>query len=198
MSGAKRRIANGLVFMAFAWITGDLACKGEKGGGPSGGNSSGTSSSASNANGSSNVPAPASGSASAKGAETATATATFTGSYDSKAAAVQTPDSAPPFENEESGLLGPGTLSFVLPAGDGEVTGESTGALGTLKLHGMLEGTRLTAQATPDPTASPAMWGTLLADVQGSGDARTVTGALRASSDNGHVVREATFTLRKK
>lgn len=189
---ARRHLAGALLVSAIALSLASSGCKGESGSysAPSGSTTAGS------------ATAPASPSAQPTGSAASSAQAgastTVTGAYEAKAATVFTPDTAPPFQNDPAGALGPGTLTLVLPADGGEVTGEATGALGALKLHGLLEGTRLTAQATPDPNATPAMWGTLVADVKGSGDARALSGTLRASSADGHIVREAAFTLTKK
>ena len=131
-------------------------------------------------------------------AKPASAETTFTGAYEAKLGAVRTPEDSPKFDDVTEGALGPGTLTLVLPAEDGEVSGTASGALGASTLHGATSGAVVTAQLRPDSGATPVMWGLLSATIEGTGDARTITGTLRESSDDGHVVREATFTLKKK
>ncbi len=120
------------------------------------------------------------------------------GSYDAKMAAVRTPDDAPKFNDIEQGALGPGEITLQLPAGDGPVTGSITGALGTQTFSGFVEEGRVSGTFRPDAGSAPRMWGWVLAEVSGEGDTRAVTGTLRASSENGRIVRESPFALKKK
>lgn len=146
--------------------------------------------------------ASASGSASAKAVPSAEVAKELavTGAYDAKAGEVRLPKDAPPFvEPEGGGATGAGTLALVLPQADGDVTGTGDGALGAQVFSGRLEGGRLTGTLAPKASdAAPAFWGTVDANVDGKGDARTVQGTLRASGKDGKIVREAAFTLKKK
>ena len=123
-------------------------------------------------------------------------TLTVTGSYDAKLAAVRTPADAPKFDDVAEGALGKGDLTLELPAGDGEVTGKATGALGAQVFRGQLEAGWLGGVLRAE--GDDGMWGYLDATIAGAGDARVVTGTLRVSSGDGRVVRESAFTLKKK
>lgn len=132
-------------------------------------------------------------------AETKAGPLSLSGSYASKQADVRTPEDAPKFLQADSKEgVGDGTLDLVLPGGDGAVTGKASGALGAQTFSGWLEGGRLTGTLTPAADAKPSMWGLLEAKVEGAGDARSVDGTVRASSEDGKLVREATFKLAKK
>ena len=135
------------------------------------------------------------GAASPAPSQTAHATLSVTGSYDAKVAEVRTPHDAPAFINAPVGALGAGQMNLALPPKDGPVNGTANGALGAQRFSGFLDGERLTGTLTPEPDASPAMWGSVLAQVEGAGDHRSVRGTLRASGADGRVVREASFTL---
>jgi hypothetical protein len=143
--------------------------------------------------------ATASGAASGTAAGTGTGTGTgtiVTGAYDAKLATVRTPDDAPKFDDVAQGALGAGDITLELPAGDGEVTGKASGALGAQVFRGQLEAGWLGGVLRGEGDA--AMYGYLDATVTGAGDARVVTGTLRVSSGDGRVVRESAFTLKKK
>jgi hypothetical protein len=141
-------------------------------------------------------PAPsASASASAARAEKKAVSTEVAGSYASKQGVVRMPDDAPPFIHPDSKEgIGDGELSMTLPAETGAVTGKASGALGAQTFSGWLEGDRVTGTLTPNAGATPALWGV----VEGKNDNGAVTGTIRASSSDGRVVREATFTLKKK
>ncbi|MEO7091681.1 MAG: hypothetical protein ABI175_00435 [Polyangiales bacterium] len=147
--------------------------------------------------------ASATGSGAATGAATGSGAATGAGAvtvvlgkYDAKLAAVRTPDDAPKFDDVAEGSLGAGEITLSLPAGDGEVTGTSSGALGAQVFRGQLEAGWLGGVLRAE--GEGGMWGYLDATVTGAGDARVVTGTLRVSSGDGRVVRESAFTLAKK
>ena len=118
------------------------------------------------------------------------------GSYEAKLAAVRTPADAPKFDDVVAGALGAGEIAMELPAGDGEITGKTSGALGAQVFRGMLEAGWLGGVLRGE--GDNAMWGYLDATVTGAGDARIVVGTLRVSSGDGRVVRESAFTLKKK
>lgn len=120
------------------------------------------------------------------------------GAYDAKIAPVRTPEDAPKYFDVEAGALGPGELVVVLPAEDGPVTGKASGSLGAQTFSGLLEDHRLTGTLLPDTGATPRMWGFVIAEVQGDGEARTVVGTLRAGGNDGRTVRESSITLKKK
>jgi hypothetical protein len=137
----------------------------------------------------------ASASASAAKSEKKAAPSEVAGSYASKQAAVRTPEDAPPFIHPDSKEgIGEGELSMVLPPESGAISGKASGALGAQTFSGWLEGDRVTGTLTPNAGATPALWGV----VEGKNESGAVTGTIRASSSDGRVVREATFTLKKK
>ncbi|MGZ3421834.1 MAG: hypothetical protein ACXVEE_28425 [Polyangiales bacterium] len=139
--------------------------------------------------------ASASASASTQKAEKKAVPLAVSGAYAAKQGAVRMPDDAPPFIHPESkDGVGDGELSMTLPAADGAVTGKATGALGAQTFSGWLEGDRLTGTLAPNADATPMLWGV----VEGKNDNGAVTGTIRASNSDGRVVREATFTLKKK
>lgn len=143
------------------------------------------------------TPSVAASAAPTASAPAAPAELTVTGSYEAKRGEVRTPGDAPPFLHPEvKEGLGQGTLTLTLPAAPGPVTGTATGALGAQTLVGWVgDDGRLTATLTPAKGATPMMWGTVDAKVEGGGAARTVSGSIRASDVDGRVVREATFQL---
>lgn len=137
----------------------------------------------------------ASASGSAAKSEKKGASSEVAGSYASKQGVVRMPEDAPPFIHPESKEgIGEGELSMTLPAESGAIIGKATGALGAQTFSGWLEGDRITGSLTPEAGASPALWGV----VEGKNEGGSVTGTIRASSSDGRVVREATFTLKKK
>jgi hypothetical protein len=142
--------------------------------------------------------ASASGSASAVASAKPAASVELAGTYDAKVATVRMPKDAPPFVQSETGATGAGTIALVLPAESGAVTGKASGPLGDEAIFGNLEGTVLNATVRPANGGDGAMTGTIEATVEGTGDARKVTGTLRAASADGRTVREAAFTAAKK
>ncbi|MBI2394693.1 MAG: hypothetical protein HYV09_34310 [Deltaproteobacteria bacterium] len=124
---------------------------------------------------------------------------TLKGAYASKRGEVRVASDAPAFVHPDSkDGLGEGELTITLPAGNGAATGAAKGALGAQSFRGWLEDGHLTGTLHPDEGSKPAMWGVVDATVEGSGDARSIKGTVRASGADGQVVREATFTLDKK
>lgn len=130
------------------------------------------------------------------------------GDYDAKLGAVQVPTDAPKFVDVDVGAVGAGTLVLSLPSDDGEVLGKANGALGEQIFSGYLEKGTLTGSLTPDVDSSGAaapdsgassrMWGVVSATVEGNGAARVVRGTVRASNQNGRIVRDAAFMLKKQ
>ena len=147
----------------------------------------------------------ATGSTTASGAPSAAPTANGTaagnglvvsGAYDAKLATVRTPEGAPKFDDVAQGALGAGEITMELPPGDGEVTGKTSGPLGVQVFRGQLDSGWIGGALRGE--GEGAMWGYLDATVSGAGDARVVTGTLRASSGDGRIVRESSFSLKKK
>jgi hypothetical protein len=188
-----------IVFLA---LTLTCAC-GKKEGAPSG--AAPSASNASNASGESSAPVPASATTSTAaatasaigGAGASEAGDLFTGKYEAKIGVVRTPDDAPKFDDTKDGALGPGSLELSLPASDGEVQGKASGALGDQTFEGALEDGKLRGVLRPTSGANPSMTGVVDATVTGTGAARSIAGTLRAASEDGRVVREATFSLAK-
>lgn len=75
---------------------------------------------------------------------------------------------------------------------DGYVVGTASGALGTLTLRGRVEKGELRAGLQPQASdSSPAMFGVLVGKAQGD----CIEGLLRASSETGERVSEASVTM---
>ncbi len=118
---------------------------------------------------------------------------TWTGTYESKQAAMQTPEKVRDFtwkDDDGSKAVGKGQLTMTVT--DGIVAGDATGPLGPQKLAGLLEDGILRLELIPsDPTASTAMAGSGTAELKDG----TWSGTLRCSGPKGVVVREVTFSL---
>jgi hypothetical protein len=124
--------------------------------------------------------------------------ASYTGEYKATIATLSVPegDAFKGFryrgDKAEDGV-GAGTLSLNVAA-DGAVTGEGEGALGKFVLKGMLKEGALTANVTP-AKAGEGFTGFLEATEKDAAFAGTMK---LASFERGNLIREATFTLKKK
>jgi hypothetical protein len=124
--------------------------------------------------------------------------ASYTGEYKATIATLSVPegDAFKGFryrgDKAEDGV-GPGTLLLSVAA-DGAVTGEGEGSLGKFVLKGMLKDGALTANVTP-AKAGEGFIGFLEATEKDAAFAGTMK---LASFERGNLIREATFTLKKK
>lgn len=130
-----------------------------------------------------------------KKVETQTSTR-WVSTYNATLASVRIPSNAPKFVDQTEGMIGEGKLVLNILGNDGPIQGEASGALGTQKFSGFVQGNKLTGTLQPDAKSPVQMWGTLHADAEGSGPQRVFKGSLRASSSNGRVVRESTIEIK--
>jgi hypothetical protein len=181
-------------------------CDKSSGGGPSGATSTGStgtvsSSAATIAATSTAVNTAAAGSASSAPSGGTAATpekgASYTGEYKAAASKLSVPDTKEfkgfKFRGDESTEgLGPGTLELRVGPG-GVVDGEGGGAFGAFTVRGLLADGVLTGNIDRK-TKDGGFTGML----EGAEAAGALTGVIRASLGGGNVLREATFTLKKK
>lgn len=117
----------------------------------------------------------------------------WTASFESKKAKVaQDPGVADPAWAKEDGseASGPGTIELTI-AEDGTVSGKLSGSLGEATIAGMADEKGAAGTFTPSSTEASAMHGTL--ELALASD--KLTGSLRASSGDAHIVRSATLSF---
>jgi hypothetical protein len=73
----------------------------------------------------------------------------------------------------------------------GQVTGNSTGALGELSISGLMREGHVTATLRPKAESSARFWGTL----EGKFYEQIIHGTMRLASGDTRLVREAKFSL---
>ena len=97
-------------------------------------------------------------------------------------------------KEEGSAAAGAGEIELTVSP-NGAVNGEATGALGKLRVIGVLpeEGELAVSLQPADPNAEDAMTGTLVGKVEGD----LLKADLRAASRDGNRVRKASTTLKK-
>ncbi|MFO0586798.1 MAG: hypothetical protein U0441_04635 [Polyangiaceae bacterium] len=119
------------------------------------------------------------------------------GSYDAKKGTVEMPAGVKdPARAADDGKVasGAGVVKIVVTP-DGDVTGQSDGALGKASIRGKMDGKMLRAQFVPDdPTAKTAMTGVLVGPLKEG----VVQAELRVAGTDALVVRQANFTIKKK
>jgi hypothetical protein len=142
--------------------------------------------------------APVTGSAAPTGSATAPGlSGVWEGKYDAKKGEIALPPKVPEKTwKKDDGKTAAGAGSITLTIGpSGEVTGQSTGALGDLDLTGRVEGSIVRASVMPkDPTAPPSMTGVLVGMLKGD----VIQADLKAAGPDASIVREAKVELRKK
>lgn len=117
----------------------------------------------------------------------------WTGTYESKPVALQTPEKVKDFtwkDDDGSRAVGKGQLTMTVT--NNVITGDATGPLGPQKLTGVLDDGIFRLELVPsDPTAATAMAGS------GTGELKdgVISGTLRCSGPKAVVVREVTFSL---
>jgi hypothetical protein len=87
--------------------------------------------------------------------------------------------------------LGEGTLELEIDSASGTVVGTTSGAVGDTRVTGTIVGKEIMATLRRKDPSDRGFTGTLLATRSGE----AVTGTMRLSPGDAHVIREATFSL---
>jgi hypothetical protein len=119
------------------------------------------------------------------------------GSYDAKKGSVGMPSGVPdPARKADDGKVasGPGSLKITVEP-DGDVHGQSQGALGSALIRGKIDGKMLRASFVAENLAvPPAMSGALVGIIKGD----TIQAELRVAGPDALLVRQANFDIKKK
>lgn len=118
---------------------------------------------------------------------------TYTGTFKSEPAEVTVPEgvSYKSWKEDPGGFAGDNTIELIV-ADDGQISGKTTGALGTLLLAGICEDGGFRAGLTPEAANDEdGMRGVLTGVIAND----TMTGELRVSSPDARAVRQANLTL---
>ena len=137
-------------------------------------------------------------SASASAAPTASGPATYTGTYNAERGTLYVPDAEAwkgvGLRPDDAGATGEGAITLVVDPDGGAVTGSLEGPLGPATLNGVSREGALTFQVAPKEKTDLAFRGTGTASL----DAGAVSGEMHLSSWRANVLREATFSAKRK
>ena len=140
------------------------------------------------------VPVSASASASAP----ASGPATYAGTYNAERGTLYIPDAAAwngvNLRPDDAGATGEGAISLTIDPDGGALTGTLEGPLGPATLNGFAQETGITFQVAPKEKTDLAFRGTGTASL----DAGVVSGEMHVSSWRANVLRDATFSVKKR
>ena len=144
------------------------------------------------------VAASASVSASASVPAAPAGPATYTGTYNAERGTLYVPDAEAwkgvGLRPDDAGATGEGAITLVVDPDGGAVSGSLEGPLGPATLSGVSQEGALTFQVAPKEKTDLAFRGTGSASL----DAGVVTGEMHLSSWRANVLREATFSAKRK
>ena len=151
------------------------------------------------ASASASAPAVASASASASGASGGTSgPATYAGTYNAERGTLYVPDAEAwkgvGLKPDDAGATGEGPITIAIDPDGGAVTGTLDGPLGPATLSGLSQEGAVTFQVAPKDKTDLAFRGTGTASI----DAGVVSGEMHLSSWRANVLREATFSAKRK
>jgi hypothetical protein len=142
-------------------------------------------------------------SATASASASATATvpagpATYAGSYNAERGTLYVPDAEAwkgvGLKPDDAGATGEGAITIVVDPDGGAVTGALEGPLGPATLSGVSQEGAVSFQVAPKEKTDLAFRGTGTASL----DAGALTGEMHLSSWRANVLREATFSAKRK
>jgi hypothetical protein len=137
-------------------------------------------------------------SASASAAAPAAGPATYAGTYNAERGTLYVPDAEAwkgiGLRPDDAGATGEGTLTIVVDPDGGAVTGSLEGPLGPATLSGVSQDGAMTFQIAPKEKTDLAFRGTGTAAI----DAGALSGEMHLSSWRANVLRDATFSAKRK
>jgi hypothetical protein len=124
--------------------------------------------------------------------------ATYAGTYNAERGTLYVPDAEAwkgiGLKPDDAGATGEGPLTLVIDPGSGAVSGSLEGPLGPATLSGVSQEGAISFQVAPKDKTDLAFRGTGTASI----DAGVVSGEMHLSSWRANVLREATFSAKRK
>jgi hypothetical protein len=140
----------------------------------------------------------ASASASASVSVVSSGTPTYAGTYVAERGTLYIPDAAAwngvSLRPDDAGATGEGAITLTIEPDGGALTGTLEGPLGPATLNGFAEDAGITFQIAPKEKTDLAFRGTGTAAI----DAGVVSGEMHVSSWRANVLRDATFSAKRK
>jgi hypothetical protein len=140
----------------------------------------------------------ASVSASASASAPVNGPATYAGTYDAERGTLYVPDAEAwkgvGLRPDDAGATGEGAITLTIDPDGGALTGTLEGPLGPATLNGVTQENAMTFQVSPKEKTELAFRGTGTASIDGG----AITGEMHLSSWRANVLRDATFSAKRK